>query len=43
MNRLYLVVIKIKDLAREKAKDGSKDVNFDQLVTYLSELDGESN
>jgi predicted GNAT superfamily acetyltransferase len=35
MNRVYLVVNKIKELARQQAISGSKDINYDELVVYL--------
>ena len=39
MNRVYLIVDKIKQLARQQAIEGSKDINYDALVLYLREID----
>ena len=39
MNRVYLVVAKIKELARQQAIDGSRDINYEELVLFLQELD----
>ena len=39
MNRVYLVVLKIKELARKQAIEGSKDINYDELVQFLKDLD----
>ena len=43
MNRVYLVVEKIKDLARQQAIDGSKDINYEELVGFLRDLDEDDN
>ena len=42
MNRVYLVMLKIKELARQQAVEGSKDINYDYLVNYLQTLDDDS-
>ena len=39
MNRVYLVVTKIKELARQQAIENSKDINYEKLVQFLKELD----
>ena len=39
MSRVYLVMGKIKELARQQAVQGSKDIDYDQLVAYLQQLD----
>ena len=39
MNRVYLVVSKIKEIARQQALDGSKDINYEQLVDFLQHMD----
>lgn len=39
LNRVYLVVNKIKELARLQALEGSKDINYDELVLFMKQLD----
>lgn len=43
MNRVYLVMGKIKELARQQVLQGSKDIDYDELVAYLQQLDDDSN
>lgn len=40
LNRIYLVVDRIKVLARQQAEEGSKDINYQELVAYIQQLDG---
>jgi hypothetical protein len=42
MNRVYLVVDKIKELARRQAIDGSTDINYEELVSFLRDLDDDN-
>lgn len=35
LNRVFLVVDRIKVLARQQAEEGSKDINYQELVTFI--------
>ena len=35
-NRIYQIVEKIKELARQQVANGNKDINFDELVAFLA-------
>ena len=35
-NRIYQIVEKIKELARQQLANGNNDINFDELVAFLA-------
>lgn len=39
INRVHQIMLKIKELARNQALEGSKNIDYQQLVVFLHELD----